>query len=82
MTGTDEVDLIEVMFREEERFGLVLPDNRIGLSSTASDIVDLLAKRRREKEAHLGRPQDLQTAWENEPEQGQPGSPLDPVPIA
>ena len=30
MTGTDEVDLIEVMFRAEERFGLVLPDNRIG----------------------------------------------------
>ena len=53
----------------------------LGLSSTASDIVDLIAKRRREKEAHLGRPQDLQTAWENEPEQGQPGSPLDPVPI-
>lgn len=28
--GMDEVDLIEVMFRAEERFGLVLPDNRIG----------------------------------------------------
>lgn len=54
----------------------------LGLSSTVSDIVDLIAKRLREKEAHLARPQDLQTAWKNEPEQGQPGSPLDPVPIA
>ena len=39
--GMDEVDLVEVMFRAEERFGLVLPDNGIGLSSTVSDIVDL-----------------------------------------
>ena len=43
--GMDEVDLIEVMFRAEERFGLVLPDNGIGLSSTVSDIVDLIAAR-------------------------------------
>ena len=33
--GMDEVDLIEVMFRAEERFGLVLPDNGIGLSGLA-----------------------------------------------
>ena len=29
--GMDEVDLIEVIFRAEERFGLILPDNGIAI---------------------------------------------------
>jgi acyl carrier protein len=51
--GMDEVDLIEVMFRAEERFGLVLPDNDIGPSTTVSNIVDLIVGRLREQEATL-----------------------------
>jgi acyl carrier protein len=47
----DELDLIEVLFRAEERFGLVLPDKDIGLSSTVNDIVDLIVARLREQEA-------------------------------
>ena len=43
--GMDEVDLIEVVFRAEERFRVSLPDDDIGLSSTVSDIVDLVAAR-------------------------------------
>ena len=35
--GMDEVDLIEVLFRAEERFGLVLPDNDIGPWSTINN---------------------------------------------
>jgi acyl carrier protein len=76
--GMDEVDLIDVLFRAEERFGLALPDNDIGPSSTVGDIVDLIAERLKEKETHLARAQALQTAWENEPERG---CSLDPVPI-
>ena len=49
--GMDEVDLIEILFRAEERFSLVLPDNDIGLSSTVGDIVDLIVARLREQEA-------------------------------
>ena len=49
--GMDEVDLIDVLFRAEERFGLVLPDNDIGPSSTVGDIVDLIVARLREQEA-------------------------------
>jgi acyl carrier protein len=49
--GMDEVDLIDVLFRAEERFGLVLPDNNIGPSSTVGDIVDLIVARLREQEA-------------------------------
>ena len=56
--GMDEVDLIEVLFRAEEQFGLVLPDIDIGLSSTVGDIVDLIAERLREKETHLAQTQD------------------------
>jgi acyl carrier protein len=48
--GMDEVDLIDVLFRAEERFGLVLPDNNIG-PSTVGDIVDLIVARLREQEA-------------------------------
>ena len=44
-----KIDLIDVLFRAE-RSGLVLPDNGIGLSSTVSDIVDLIAERLRERE--------------------------------
>lgn len=63
--GMDEVDLIEVVFRAEERFGLVLPDNDIGPSSTVSDIVDLVAGRLREQEAPLALPQVIKAAREN-----------------
>ena len=67
--GMDEVDLIEVLFRAEERFGLVLPDSGIGPSSTVSDIVDLIAERLREKETHLARAQAINEAWKDLPEQ-------------
>jgi acyl carrier protein len=49
--GMDEVDLIEVVFRAEERFRVSLPDDDIGLSSTVSDIVARIAARLREQEA-------------------------------
>jgi acyl carrier protein len=65
--GMDEVDLIEVMFRAEERFGLVLPDDGLRLSSTVSDIVDLIAARLREQEAPLALPQVIKPARENAP---------------
>jgi len=74
--GMDEVDLIEVVFRAEERFGLVLPDDGIGLSSTVSDIVDLIANRLKEKEAHLARPQDFKEAWKELPKEEHPESTL------
>jgi acyl carrier protein len=70
--GMDEVDLIEVLFRAEEQFGVVLPDNDIGLSSTVSDIVDLVAARLKEQEAPLRLPQVINAARENAPEVGQP----------
>ena len=69
--GMDEVDLIEVVFRAEERFGLVLPDNGIGLSSTVSDIVDLVAARLKEQEAPLALPQVIKAVRENAPEAGE-----------
>ncbi|HEX5851649.1 MAG TPA: hypothetical protein VFY36_01025 [Solirubrobacteraceae bacterium] len=65
--GMDEVDLIAVLFRAEERFGLVLPDD-IGPSSTVNDIVDLIAEPLREKEAHLARAQ-ANESWKDLPEQ-------------
>jgi acyl carrier protein len=65
--GMDEVDMTEVMFRAEERFGLVLPDSGIGLSSTVSDIVDLIAARLREQGAPLALPQVIKPARENAP---------------
>jgi acyl carrier protein len=74
--GMDEVDLIEVVFRSEERFGLVLPDDGIGLSSTVSDIVALIAERLREKEAHLVPAQDPKEAWKDLPVQEHPESTL------
>ena len=74
--GMDEVDLIEVMFRAEERFGLVLPDNGIRLSSTVSDIVDLIAARLREQEAPLALPQVIKPARQNAPGVGQAESVL------
>jgi acyl carrier protein len=74
--GMDEVDLIEVLFRAEERFGLVLPDNNIGPSSTVNDIVDLIAERLREKEVHLAPAQDPKEAWKELPVQEQPESTL------
>ena len=50
----DEVDLIEVVFRSEERFRVSLPDDDIGLSSTVSNIVDLIVGRLREQESNVG----------------------------
>lgn len=73
--GMDEVDLIELLFRAEERFGLILPDSDIGPSSTVSDIVDRVVERL-EKEARLVPAQPFKAAWENAPE---PGSALDSV---
>jgi acyl carrier protein len=69
--GMDEVDLIDVLFRAEERFGLVLPDDNIGPSITVSNIVDLIAARLKEQEAPLRLPQVINAARENEPEVGQ-----------
>ena len=74
--GMDEVDLIEVVFRAEERFGLVLPDSDIGPSSTVSDIVALIAGRLREQEAPLALPQVIKAARENAPEVGEAESVL------
>jgi acyl carrier protein len=74
--GMDEVDLIEVVFRAEERFGLVLPDNDIGLSSTVNDIVDLIAERLRGQDAPLALPQVIKAARENAPEVGEAESVL------
>ena len=69
--GMDEVDLIEVVFRAEERFGLVLPDDGIGQSSTVSDIVDVVVARLREQAAPLALPQVIKAARENVREVGQ-----------
>jgi hypothetical protein len=49
----DEADLIEVMLRAEDRFGVTLPDDAIGFSSTVTDIVDLIAMRMSEKAAQV-----------------------------
>jgi acyl carrier protein len=65
--GMDEVDLIDLLFRAEERFGLVLPDNGIGLSSTVSDIVDLIVQRIKGKEAPLVPEEDPEEAWKELP---------------
>jgi acyl carrier protein len=60
--GMDEVDQMEVLFRAEERFGIVLPDNDIGPSSAVGDIVDRIAERLSEKEAGLARAEAIQAA--------------------
>ena len=60
--GMDEVDLIAVLFRAEERFGIDLPDNDLGPSSQVSDLVDLIAERLRERKAHLARAEDPKEA--------------------
>ncbi len=70
--GMDEVDLIEVLFRAEEHFGLVLPDSDISQSSTVDDIVALVVKRMKEKEARLPPAQDPKEAWKDLPVQEQP----------
>jgi acyl carrier protein len=74
--GMDEVDLIEIIFRAEEHFGIDLPDHEIGPSSQASDLVDLIAERLREKEARLAPAQDPKEAWKELPKQEQPESTL------
>jgi acyl carrier protein len=43
--GMDEADIIDVLLRAEDRFGVTLPDDAIGFSSTITDIVDLVAMR-------------------------------------
>jgi acyl carrier protein len=63
--GMDEVDLIEVVFRAEERFRVALPDDDIGLSSTVSDIIARIAARLREQEALLALPQVINAARDN-----------------
>ena len=51
--GMDEADIVEVIHRGENRFGLSLPDNGIGFSSTLTDVVDLIAQRLGDKQAGL-----------------------------
>lgn len=44
--GMDELDIVEVLCRAEDRFGVVLPDNLdIHASCTLSYIVDLISER-------------------------------------
>ncbi len=80
--GMDEVDLIEVLFRAEERFGLILPDSDIGPSSTVSDIVDLIAERLSEKEARSSAGAALQSGVGQRSRTDSPEALVDPVPIA
>lgn len=49
----DEVDIIAILCRAEETFGIVLPDHHINPSSTVADIVTLVADRLEEKQATL-----------------------------
>ena len=53
--GMDEADIIELILRAEDRFGINLPDDGIGFSSTLTDVVDLIAERLSEKQASLAR---------------------------
>jgi acyl carrier protein len=48
--GMDEADIIEVMLCAEDRFGVTLPDDAIGFSSTLADIVNLVVMRLSERE--------------------------------
>ena len=48
--GMDEADIVEVILRAEDRFGISLPDNGI-FSSTLTDVVDLIAQRLSDKQA-------------------------------
>jgi acyl carrier protein len=48
--GMDEADLIEVMLRAEDRFGVTLPDDAIDFSSTLTDIINIVASRLSERE--------------------------------
>lgn len=54
--GMDEADIVEVILRAENRFGISLPDNGIGFSSTVTDVVDLIAQGLSDKRASLTRP--------------------------
>ena len=74
--GMDELDLIDVLFRAEERFGLVLPDDHIGSSTTVSNIVDIIVGRLREQEAPLALPQVIKAPREYAPEVGEAESVL------
>jgi acyl carrier protein len=74
--GMDEVDLIEIIFRAEEHFGIVLPDQELGPSSQVINIVDLMTDQLREKEARLAPVQDPKEVWKELPVQEQPESTL------
>jgi acyl carrier protein len=53
--GMDETDIVEVILQAENRFGISLPDNGIGFSSTLADVVDLVAERLNGKQASSAR---------------------------
>ena len=74
--GMDEVDLIDVLFRAEERFGLVLPDNDIGRRPRWATSSISSPSGVREKEAPLAPAQDPKEAWKELPVQEQPESTL------
>ena len=74
--GMDEVDLIEIIFRAEEHFGVVLPDQELGPSSLVINIVDLITDQLREKKARLAPVQDPKEVWKELPVQEQPESTL------
>lgn len=48
--GMDEADIIEIMLRAEDRFGVTLPDDAIDVSSTLTDVVDIVTSRLSEKQ--------------------------------
>lgn len=43
--GMDELDVMEVIYRLEDRFDVIFPDDQIQPSSTVADLVDCLALR-------------------------------------
>lgn len=42
--GMDDVDLVTVLFRLEDRFGILLPDDRIDARSTVGEIAACVAE--------------------------------------
>jgi acyl carrier protein len=43
--GMDEVDVMEVIYRLEDRFSIIFPDDQVHASSTVANIIDCLACR-------------------------------------
>jgi acyl carrier protein len=66
--GMDEVDQMEVLFRADELFSIVLPDNDIGPSSTMGDIVARIAERLGENEGRSSRVEAIQAAQRQSPD--------------